>query len=166
MAGKSNSKFKSEFQIVLDAIRKIVRTARLTSKATEKNFGLSTAQIFVLQKLAESKVPLSINNLAKATFTHQSSVSVVVSKLVRRDLIDRIESKTDSRSVEVKISKQGEYLLNKSPQSIQERLMVGLAQLSDRQRSGLVKGLQTLVEKSGMDDEKASMLLEDEDEGN
>ncbi|MBN8538061.1 MAG: winged helix-turn-helix transcriptional regulator [Deltaproteobacteria bacterium] len=164
MKSRSKTKLEPDAQIVLDSIRKIVRTLRQTSKFTEKNLGLSTAQIFVLQKLAASKVPLSINKLAAATLTHQSSVSVVVSKLVYRKLIDRVESETDSRSVELSISKHGQSLLTKSPMSIQERLMNGLAQLSETQRTALVKGLQALVQKSGMENEEPSMLLEDDTE--
>lgn len=88
----------------------------------------------------------------------------MVSKLVYRKLIDRVESETDSRSVELSISKHGQSLLTKSPMSIQERLMNGLAQLSETQRTGLVKGLQALVQKSGMENEEPSMLLEDDTE--
>jgi DNA-binding MarR family transcriptional regulator len=165
MPKSSLKKQDPDFQLILDAIRKIVRTLRLTSKHTEKKLGLSTAQIFVLQKLAASKQPLSINELAVATLTHQSSVSVVVSKLVQRKLIDRTESESDSRSVELTIGKQGEYLLSKSPSSFQERLTKGIEQLTDFERKSLVRGLGALVQKSGMAEEKASMLLE-EDEAN
>lgn len=163
MSKISQKKIESDSQIVLDSIRRIVRTLRLSSKSTEKSLGLSTAQIFVLQKLAASKDPLSINELATATLTHQSSVSVVVSKLVHRNLIERMVSEIDSRSVKLKISAQGEYLLSKSPPSFQERLMSGLEQLTVSERSGLVTGLQAMILKSGMAEETPSMMLEEDD---
>ncbi|MBS1958493.1 MAG: MarR family transcriptional regulator [Bdellovibrionales bacterium] len=129
----------------------------------EKSVGLSTAQIFVLQKLAERKKPLSVNELAELTMTHQSSVSVVISKLVQRRLVDRIVSETDNRSIGVMISKQGEYLLSKSPPSVQELLVKALDQLTKRERDGLVTGFQALLQKAGLEAEDAPMLMEDDD---
>lgn len=151
----------SESQIILDAIRRIVRALRTFSKSTERDFGLSTAQIYVLQKLTASSHPLSVNELAEATLTHQSSVSVVVSKLVERKLIARTVDQNDSRSVKLSITEQGQYLLSKSPTSIQERLTNALAKMTPKEREGLVEGLKALVNKAGMKDDDAPMLMED-----
>ena len=151
----------SESQLVLDAIRRIVRALRNFSKASERDFGLGTAQIFVLQKLLESPKSLTINELADVTHTHQSSVSVVVSKLVSRKLIERITDKNDSRSARINITPEGKYLLSKSPQSFQERLTKALSKMTPAQRKGLVEGLQALIQKAGMQDDEATMLMED-----
>lgn len=152
----------SEAQLVLDAVRRIVKSLRSFSKSTEKELGLGTAQIYVLEKLVELGRPLSINELAEATLTHQSSVSVVISKLVNRKLVERTVCEDDSRSVKISISKQGAYLLSKSPKSIQERLVHGLAQMTSKERNGLVEGLQALIQKAGLQGEDAVMLMEDD----
>src|SRR5690242_2450699 len=94
-----NPTVKADTQSILDAIRKIVKSLREASKSTEKRMGLSAAQLFVLQKIAESDKPLSINELAERTLTHQSSVSVVVTKLVNHKLVERLPSKLDARAV-------------------------------------------------------------------
>ncbi len=161
MNKKLQKKYDSESKQVLDSIRRIVRSVRNFSKFTEKELGLSTAQIYVLQKLKESGKPLSVNELAEATLTHQSSVSVVVSKLVNRNFVERNADASDSRSVRLVLSKQGEYLLSKSPESMQQRLMNGLARMSVQERNGLVSGLKSLIQNAGLQDEEASMLMED-----
>ena len=84
---------QSDAQFIMDSIRKIVKSLRETSKLAEKIAGISAAQLFVLQKIAESKVPLRINDLAAKTLTHQSSVSVVITKLVEKKWVERITSK-------------------------------------------------------------------------
>lgn len=152
---------KPDAQLVLDSIRQIVRSLRTFSKTTERDIGLSTAQIFVLQKLMEAGRALSVNELARATLTHQSSVSVVVSKLVERKLIERAADKNDSRSVKLSLTKQGEYLLGKSPASIQERLTKALAKMDKKERAGLVEGLRSLVELAGMEHDEVPMLMEE-----
>ena len=163
MGHRLQKKTNSDFEVVLNAIRRIVRSLRHSSKSTEKNLGLSASQIFVLQKLAQSKKTLSINELAAATFTHQSTVSVVVSKLVDRNLVDRIVNSTDSRSVDLSINKQGEYLLGKSPTSFQDRLMNAFLDMSKHERKSLVVGLQALILKARLQNEEPTMLMEEEE---
>src|SRR5437763_1011424 len=65
----------SDVRSIMDAIRRIVRVLRVSSRACEKQVGLSGAQLFVLHKLEEAPA-LSLNQLADRTRTHQSSVSV------------------------------------------------------------------------------------------
>src|SRR3569832_1835729 len=65
----------------MNAIRSIVRALRINTRAIESQMGMSLAQLFVLQQLAERPAN-SLNELADRTATHQSSVSVVVRRLV------------------------------------------------------------------------------------
>ena len=71
----------ADVQAVLDGVRRIVQALRASSRWAEQHVGLSGAQLFVLQKLAETP-GMSVNELAERTHTHQSSVSTVVSRLV------------------------------------------------------------------------------------
>ena len=57
----------------LDGIRRILRDLRVSSRAAEQELGLSGAQLFVLQQLAQAPAE-SLNELANRTRTHQSSV--------------------------------------------------------------------------------------------
>lgn len=129
-----------DVQHVLNAIRRIVQALRQASKHTEKTLGLSAAQLFVLQEIAESGTPLSINALAQRTLTHQSSVSVVVTKLVRLELIERLSSKTDARAVELRLTQKGEALLRALSQILlRGRLRASCHSSAGRLRSQLVE---------------------------
>jgi DNA-binding MarR family transcriptional regulator len=70
----------TDTRTILDAIRHIVRALRIASRSAEQSVGLSAAQLFVLQKLAEGD-GISLGELARLTLTHQSSVSVIVGTL-------------------------------------------------------------------------------------
>ncbi len=158
----SRTKVRADAQTILDSIRRLVQTIRHSSKECEKRLGVSSAQLFILQKIADSHQALSVNDLAKRTRTHQSSVSVVVSKLVRRKLIQRSRSKMDSRAVELKLSHRGLTLLQNSPDLIQERLTKAVAKMQDRDRKNLIRGLNVFIQKAGLDKEKPSLFFEDE----
>ena len=84
----------------MNAVRSIVRALRINTRAIELQMGISLAQLFVLQQLAERPAD-SLNELAERTATHQSSVSVVVRRLVERGYVSRTASATDKRRIEI-----------------------------------------------------------------
>jgi DNA-binding MarR family transcriptional regulator len=145
----------------MDAIRRIVRALRVSSSAAEKSLGISSAQLFVLQQLADDPRP-SIAHLAAATATDPSSVSVVVSRLVERGLALRRASKLDARRAEVMITPAGRALLRKAPEPAQAKLINALSALSPEQLVALIDGLDTVVETMGVASEVAPMFFEDE----
>src|SRR4029079_10230422 len=99
-APRSGTSAEPATREVLDAIRRIVRARRESSRATEQSVGIGAAQLFVLQRLAGAP-GLSLNELAARTFTHQSSVSVVVSRLVDRGLLTRARGGDDGRRIAI-----------------------------------------------------------------
>ena len=151
----------STSQRVLDSFRRIVRLLREGSHASEKSVGLSAAQLFVLQKLEPTR-PLSLNELAERTLTHQSSVSVVVSKLVERGLVQRRPAPGDARRLALLPTKEGLRLRDRAPAPAQDRLIAALAALPAAERSRLADGLERLVRALGLDERAAPMLFTDE----
>jgi DNA-binding MarR family transcriptional regulator len=150
-----------DVRTVLDAIRRIVRLLRVSARSSEGRVGISGAQLFVLQQLAEEG-PCSINALAERTFTHQSSVSVVVRRLIERGLVSRRPSPEDGRRVEVSLTPEGRELSRTAPPMAQVQLIAGLRQLEPTQRAALAGGLAALVRELGLDARAAPLFFEDE----
>jgi DNA-binding MarR family transcriptional regulator len=149
-------------QRVLDSIRRIVRLLREGSREAEETVGLSAAQLFVLQRL-DSPRPLSLNELAARTLTHQSSVSVVVRRLVDRGLVQRKPAANDARRLDLSLTRRGQALLSRAPGVAQDRIIAAVAALPLPQQRALTTGLESLVEALGFDDEAQPMLhLEDD----
>lgn len=148
-------------QRVLDSIRRIVRLLREGSRASEDAVGLSAAQLFVLQKL-DPETPLSLNELAARTLTHQSSVSVVVSRLVERGLVLRRPAADDARRLELLPTRRGLQLRDRAPAPSQDRVIAAVAKLSEKQQRELAELLERLVDALGVDGREAPMLFVDE----
>jgi DNA-binding MarR family transcriptional regulator len=132
---------------VLDAIRRIVQSIRLAGRAAERVSGLSGAQLFVLQKLAEGEAT-SLNDLAARTVTHQSSVSVVVQKLVDQKLVTRNASAADARRVVLSLTGAGRAVVRKSPQAAQERIIEAVQHLHAAERTQLAKLLERVADRA------------------
>jgi DNA-binding MarR family transcriptional regulator len=133
-----------DVRAVMDGIRHVVRELRVSGRASERLAGLSGAQVFVLQQLAEAG-PCSIGDLALRTSTHQSSVSTVVSRLEERGLVRRKPSEEDRRRVDVVVTSAGLGRLRDAPSLAQTRLIAALHQMEPTLRSGLRDGLAALV---------------------
>lgn len=147
---------------ILDEIRRLVRFLRVSARSAEKQLGISGAQLFVLQTLAQSDEPLSVNDLAEHTRTHQSSVSVVVRKLVNQKLIRRARARTDGRQLDLTLSPNAKALLQRSPNSAQHQLIKALEGLKPRDQQSLANLLGRVNGKLGLDRQNPPLLFEDE----
>jgi DNA-binding MarR family transcriptional regulator len=144
---------------VLDSIRRIVRGLRLSAREVERRFGVTGAQLFVLQQIAAAPVT-SLNEIAERTLTHQSTVSVVARRLVARGLLNRASSSSDGRRIELSLTAEGRALARRAPDVAQARLVGALRTLSARDVRSLARMLEHLVREMGMADEPAEMFFE------
>jgi DNA-binding MarR family transcriptional regulator len=152
----------AEATAVLDDLRRIVRVLRESSRAAESVLGVTGAQLFVLKALAEAPA-LSLNALAARTRTHQSTVSVVVRRLVDRGFIERSTSTLDGRRIELELTPRGRALLERAPLAAQDRLIEAIERLPRAKRRVLAGALQELVREMRLDDEPLSMFFEEDD---
>jgi DNA-binding MarR family transcriptional regulator len=146
---------------ILDAIRRILRALRESSRAAESELGLSGAQLLILQFLKSEK-PLSINELAERTQTHQSSVSAIVTRLVDSELVKRQACAEDGRKVEIGLTAAGARLLKKSPKLAQEKLFSAISSLPTIKQKQLAELLTQVVELAGFADQPATLFFEDD----
>lgn len=151
---------RSEGQLVMDALRRIVRSLRQSARTAEDRLGISTAQLFVLHEVGAT-TGLSINELAARTLTDQSSVSVVVTRLVERGLVKRHRSRADGRRMEVVLTPAGRALLRRAPEIAQARIIAGLARMPARDRAALARLLTGLVDGLESASRAAPMFFED-----
>ena len=148
---------------VLDGLRRIVRALRISARRSEQELGLSGAQLFVLQELGQ-RAAESANDLADRTHTHQSSVSVVVGRLVDRGLVVRTPSGEDARRVRLELSGAGRALLRRSRPSVQPALIRAMTRLAPAQRRQLGSLLGLLVKQMGLAGSPASMMFTESEE--
>lgn len=146
---------------ILNSVRQIVQALRVSSRQAESQFGLSSAQLFVLQKLAEADGPVSLSDLAAKTLTHISSVSVVVSRLGEQGLIKKQPSADDARRSEIKVTTKGLKLLSARPHTAQEELIAAVGRLHADEQTQLARLLEKLVEEAHFTGTGSPMFFED-----
>ncbi len=147
-------------RFILDAIRRIVQALRESSRSAERHVGLSGAQVFVLHTLADG-APLSLNELAAGTHTHQSSVSTVVTHLVEQGLVRRDRSRDDARRLELSLTPKGRRLVERAPDAAQHRLIAAIDRLPAARRRTLASTLTALADAVADVDRIPPMFFEE-----
>jgi DNA-binding MarR family transcriptional regulator len=142
----------TEVRAALDAVRRIVQALRMAGRDGERRAGVTSAQLFALQQIAEHP-SVSINELAALTFTHQSSVSVVIQRLVRQQLVAKVPGTDDRRRQRLAVTARGRRALQRAPVAVQERLIGAISALPVADRRALTRSLgqvaRLVLPKSG-----------------
>jgi len=143
---------------VINGVRRLDRGLRLAAREVERATGMSAAQLFVLEQLAEEPAA-SIGDLASRTLTDRSSVSVILDRLVASRLVTRVQSAGDRRRAEVRITKAGRAVLDRAPTPPGQMLVAALKRMSASDVRKLGMMLRNLNQLLGFVD--APLLFED-----
>lgn len=147
-------------QRILDAIRRLVQLLRLSDRAAQSRVGLSAAQAFVLGELGKEDA-LSLKDLAERTRTDQSSVSVVVARLVASGYVTRERAEDDARRLVLKLTRSGRAVLQRIPSVAQERLLAALEALPVSARRQFAETFTNVIAAMGAENGAPPMLFED-----
>jgi DNA-binding MarR family transcriptional regulator len=146
----------------MDGLRRIVHALRIGTSASERVIGLSSAQLFVLRQLA-AESEQSLGELARRTRTTPSSVSEVVSRLVRRGLVAREASARDRRRAVLTLTAAGVALVKAAPETVQDRLVAGFGRLDRGSQRALADAIEAWLAASGLADVTPTFFFEPDD---
>lgn len=143
----------------MDALRRLVRALHVSTRALEREFGLSAAQLFVLRQLAATP-RASLGDVAARAHTSQSSASAVVAALVRHGLVARGRASDDRRRAELTLTARGAAVLVHAPVTVQEQLISGFERLDAAEQRALIDGAEAWLVASGLEEVPSTMFFE------
>lgn len=116
---------------VLVKFRLIVNSTKRHFKWVEQQCGINGAQLWALWELHRAP-GLRVTELAAAMAMHQSTVSILLNRLVKAKLIERKRTGDDQRVVKLSITEAGKKLLKRAPKPARGVLPEALHRLSER----------------------------------
>jgi DNA-binding MarR family transcriptional regulator len=143
----------------LQAVRALVQVLSESARTVESRTGVTNAQLFLLQQI-RAEPSLTVNDLASRAMTHQSTVSIVLSRLERRGLVERARSPTDGRSVVLRLTPRGRRLLRRAPMPATSEALEALGKLTRPELRALTRGLSALGRELGFSSSQPGMLFE------
>jgi DNA-binding MarR family transcriptional regulator len=146
----------------LQAVRGLVAALSQSARVIEQRTGVTNAQLFLLQQIA-ADTNLSVNELAARAMTHQSTASVVLSRLERRGLVQRVRSPLDGRSVVLRLTPAGRRLLRRAPAPATSEIVDAISRLTASEVRMLRTGLVALAREAGFKSDDSPMLFQEPD---
>lgn len=139
-------------------LRKITQAIDLHSKFLSKNFGLTGPQLVILQELSNHE-PVSVSELAKLISLSQATVTDIVTRLEKRELLTKKRSEVDKRRVMIFLTDKGRELLDKAPSPLQDKFIESFYVLEDWEQLMIISSMSRIVSMMSAERIDASPIL-------
>ena len=143
----------------LIALRQILRATDISSRALAKQCGLTPSQLILMQITKDTDSPTP-SFLAKEASLSQATVTALIDKLEKRDLVCRRRDEGDRRRVYIELTDRGSRTLREAPDSLQTRFEKGFARLEPWEQSFLVAALERTAGLLDAEDLDAAPVLD------
>jgi DNA-binding MarR family transcriptional regulator len=129
----------------LAKFRVIIRAAQWHAAAVQKQCGVSGAQLWIMQEIAEAP-GLRVGELAARMAIHQTTASNLLDALEKRGYLKKSRDDEDQRVVNLLLTPSGSRVLRKAPKPARGLLPEALARLDPKKRARLDAGLKALLD--------------------
>lgn len=149
----------SDYDNILVSIRRITRAIDLQSKQLLKQAGLTAPQLIVMQTLRKDG-RLSPSAVAKSVSLSQATVTSILDRLEKAELVRRERSQADKRHVFACLTSTGLARLEEAPELLQSGFLRQYRKLEDWERAMIVSAFQRVATMMDADDLDASPILD------
>lgn len=144
---------------VLITLRRIIRAADLHSKHLVKTAGLTAPQLLLLQAIRE-RGEVTIGELAKGINLSQATVTTILDRLEKRELVYRLRSQQDKRKVSAYLTESGKHMLDNAPTPLQAHFIRRFHALPDWEQNMILSSLQRVAHMMDAEHLDASPFLD------
>lgn len=144
---------------VLTALRRVIRATDLHSRHLSRTTGMTAPQILLLQAI-KSQDGSTLGELAHEVSLSQATVSAILDRLEKRDLIYRKRSTVDKRVVHACLTEAGAAVLKDAPIPLQDQFARQFEQLQDWEQTMILGSLQRVAHMMDAEDIDASPILD------
>ena len=148
----------SDYEDILIALRRITRAIDLYSKKLFRESGLTTPQLLVMQSV-QRQGRAKPSAIAKDVLLSQATVTSIVDRLEKHNLVQRERVQKDRRVVEVVLTAQGSEKLSQAPELLQAGFLRAYRKLGEWERTQLIASLQRVAAMMDAEDLDAAPIL-------
>ena len=143
---------------IVRSLRRIIRAVGLYSRELLRRRNLTAPQLATLRQLRR-KGPLSAGDLARSISVSQATVTGIVDRLERRELVTRSRDSEDRRRVVIELNDAGREAVATSPPPLHERFILRLAERSENERQEIDRMLRLIVQMMEAEEVEAAPVL-------
>jgi DNA-binding MarR family transcriptional regulator len=144
---------------VLIALRQIIRATDLYSRKLSKVSGLTSPQLLIMQAIA-AHGEMTMGDLANEVSLSQATVTTILDRLEKRELLGRKRGEQDKRRVYAHLTSAGLDIIKKAPTPLQDEFIERFDRLEDWEQSLILSSLQRVAAMMNAGDIDASPVLD------
>ena len=147
-----------DYEELFIALRRITRAIDLHSKKLQRETGLTTSQLLVLEAIVKLDASTP-SNIAKEVQLSQATVTNLVDRMERNALVLRLKSSADKRVVEVQLTEKGRRMVELAPEPLQAGFLREYRKLERWEQHQLIGSMQRVAVLMDAEDIDASPIL-------
>ena len=147
-----------DYEELFIALRRITRAIDLHSKKLQRETGLTTSQLLVLEAVVKLDTSTP-SNIAKEVQLSQATVTNLVDRMERNNLVLRQKSIADKRVVEVQLTEKGRGMVELAPEPLQAGFLREYRKLERWEQHQLISSIQRIAVLMDAEDIDASPIL-------
>ncbi len=144
---------------VLVALRRVIRATDLYSKHLSKTTGLTAPQILLLKTIRD-KGEVTIGEISNEMSLSQATVTTIIDRLEKKNLVFRERSKEDKRKVHAYLTNEANEILTHAPTPLQEHFSKQFNNLHDWEKTMIISSLQRVAQMMDAQHLDAAPLLD------
>lgn len=144
---------------VLVALRRVIRATDLYSKRLAKTTGLTAPQILLLQTIRDGG-DQTIGEIASHMSLSQATVTTIIDRLEKRNLVHRQRSEHDKRKVYPLLTEAAKEVLKEAPTPLQEQFTRQFQELQEWEKTMIISSLQRVAQMMDAEHIDASPVLD------
>lgn len=144
---------------VLVALRRVIRATDIYSKQLAKTTGLTAPQMLLLQTISKAD-EMTIGELAKEMNLSQATVTTIMDRLEKRQLVFRQRSTIDKRKVHAHLTPDATKILQQAPIPLQENFSTHFNALEEWEQTMIISSLQRVAKMMDAEHIDASPFLD------
>ncbi len=135
---------QNQIRDIIYSIRRLLQARELYTKALNKNYNVSAAQLNCILALHENG-PLPPSRIAKHIMVNSSTVTGIIDRLEQKGLVERWRISSDRRIITIQLTEAGKKLAENAPPPIQQKIIDGLKMLPTNKIEQIINSLQMLT---------------------
>ena len=133
-----------KYEELLISLRRVTRAIDIHSRRLNKQFGLTAPQLLVIQAINKLDAPLA-KQIAQDINLSPATVTTIIDRLEKRNLVIRTRSMQDKRKVHLSLSDAGNAILTDAPKPLQEHFIKRYQNLESWEQSQLLSAVERIA---------------------
>ena len=130
---------------IVSGLRHIGRELSVHSKFIQDTYNITMPQLVCLREIRDNG-PISLGQLTRLLHLNNSTVTGIVDRLEKRNLVRRVRQSRDRRQIHVEVTEDGRNFIKQAPKPLQEHFIEQIRRMDPLEVDKILWAIHKLVD--------------------